>query len=159
MSLKHKPCCSQQGDQEFNFSQMVFSSFLQPAPVRGRQDAHSVPGCALIQRTSQQDPQKVQKISRSGDVQGTAHFPLLPPGPSPSSSLENLEATTPIYTFYPMPQPHVATCQAQPHLSPGGWIRRRGKEESGRTSALIRNVWGGKEGWGGDRREREMEID
>lgn len=159
MSLKYKPCCSQQGYQEFNFSQMVFSSSLQPASVRREQDAHSVPGCALHRAHPEHEP--------AGPIKG-AHVPSyktprvetcrvqliplcslweqssLPPAPNPSSSLQNLEATTPVDTFYPMPQPCVSPCQSQLHLPPGGWIKQRGKEESGRTSELIRNVWGGK---------------
>lgn len=67
------------------------------------------------------------------------------PPPCPPSILPctNLGATIPIYI---VPPPCVATCQSELHLSSGGWIKRRGKEESGRTSALIKNVWGGKEG-------------
>lgn len=120
--------------------------------------SQDVPCTGLIQSTSQQDPQRCThsliKNSQSGDMQGTAHSPLLtleaiPPLPNPSPSLQNLEASTPVYTFYPMAQPRVATCQSQLHLSPRGSVRRRRKEESGRTFGLIRNVWVGRKGGGG----------
>lgn len=66
--------------------------------------------------------------------------PLRPPTPIPPCT--NLGATTPVYT---VPQPRVASCQSELRSSSGGGIKRRGKEESRRTSALIKNVWGGKE--------------
>lgn len=116
-------CCSRQGEQEFNFSQMAFSSSLQPAPVRRGQDAHPVPGCALhrarASRTHKRCTYSIIKSSRRGDLQGKAPSPLLTWEAIPAA-LQNLEATTPIYTFHPMPQPRVGTCQSQLHLSPGG---------------------------------------
>lgn len=145
--------------------QTVLPSSLQPASVRRGQDAHSVPGCALHRAHPEHKPAGPTKGAHKTPRVETCRVqliplcslwkqPLLPPAPNPSSSLQNLEATSPIYTFYPMPQPCVATCQSQLHLSPGGWIKRRGKEESGRTSALIRNVWGEKERGGKGGRER-----
>lgn len=119
MSLKYKPCCSQQGYQEFNFSQMVFSSSLQPASVRREQDAHSVPGCALHRAHPEHEPSRTHKRCtrsliqnpQSGDMQGTAHSPLLTLGAilAPSSPQPQL--------FLAKPWSHHSCWHLLPHAT------------------------------------------
>lgn len=143
MSLKYKQCCSEQGDKEFNFSQMAFSFSLQPASVRRGQDAHSIPGCVLIHKRS------IIQNFHSGDVQGTADSPLLTleeilarPSPVPCNTLK----------------PPLLFTSFTPVLPPVSHSSRR-KEESGRISALIRNAEGEKDGrWlGGKGKEAERD--
>lgn len=60
-----------------------------------------------------------------------------------------IRSCTKLGTTIPMravPQPHAATRPSGPLFSWGGCAKRRGEEESGRTSASIKNVWGGKLG-------------
>lgn len=168
MSLKYKPCCSQQGDQEFNFNHMVLSSSLRLASVERRrgQKACWNPGTGPPEGPTRVRAHRSHKRCacslvpehQSWDMQWYISFSLCPLWnysfssklhilfpPAPTLPCTNLGATTPIYTVL---QPRVATCQSELHLSLEGWIKRRGKEESRRTSALIKNVWGGKEGGG-----------